>query len=162
MSVEVQTSLPQSVSRASTVAMMLRALRAERQETTVALMRAVAVMLSEIDPDGKRDHRSHWDATLTARRTKPDLFERLRWTANELTVLSAEMGCTDDLAALAVLLEREEAPLVRLERDTPAVQLQRRWFPDLHAAELPVAIRALRRQHEAAEHVLRLLGKVAA
>jgi hypothetical protein len=119
-------------------------------------------MVAEVDPNGERDHRSHWDARLSARRTKPDLFERVRWTADELTVLGAEMAHTDDLELFATLVGREEAPLGRLEKDTPAVQLMRRFHPDLHAAALPVAVRALRRQHDGAEHVLRLLGRIAA
>jgi hypothetical protein len=141
---------------------LLAAAQRERPATIRALMAAVARVVAEIDPDGKRDHRSHWDATLAARRTKPDFFDALRFASDELIVLAVEMTHTDDLAIFAALVDREVDPLGRLERAVPAIQLQRRWFADLRGADLPVAVKAMRRQHDVAVVAVQLLSSLAA
>jgi hypothetical protein len=141
---------------------LIGAVQREMPATIRALMAAVARCMAEIDPEGKRDHRSHWDATVAARRTKPDLFDRLRFSSDELIVIATQMANCGDLELFAVLVERETVPLVRLERDVPAVQLMRRWFPDLRAADLPVAVRAMRRQHDVAVVAVQLLSSLAA
>ena len=141
---------------------LVGAVQRERPATIRALMAAVARVVAEIDPEGKRDHRSHWDATLAARRTKPDFFDALRWASDELVVLAVEIANSEDLVIFAALVEREADPLARLERAVPAVQLMRRWHKDLRAAELPVAVKAMRRQHDVAVVAVQLLSSLAA
>ena len=148
--------------KAWTMTQLVGAVRRERPATIKALMAAVARVVAEIDPQGKRDHRSHWDATLVARRTRPDFFDALRWASDELVVLATEMANTEDLLIFSVLVAREEDPLRRLERAVPAVQLQRRWYADLRAADLPIAVKAMRRQHDTAVMAVQLLSSLAA
>lgn len=138
------------------------AVQRERPATIKAMMAAVARVVAEIDPKGERDHRSHWDVTLSARRTKPDFFDQLRFASDELVVLGTEMANTDDLVIFAVLVEREADPLGRLERAVPAIQLQRKWYADLRASDLPVAVKAMRRQHDVAVVAVQLLSSLAA
>jgi hypothetical protein len=141
---------------------MLGALKAEQAPIVPLLVTAIAEMVHEIDPEGKRDHRSHWDTALVARRAKVDLFDRVRFAGDELVVLATQLAHCDELDVFVVLVMREDDPLTRLERDVPAVQLQRRWYPDLRAASLPVTVKAMRKQHLAALAVVDLLGKLAA
>ena len=150
---------------------MLGALRRAREPTVVELLEAVAAMTAEIDPEGTRDHSSRWRAAMVARRTKADIFDRVILAADDLAALGVQMARCDPysppgvdgcLRLLASLVEAEGHTLVTLERDTPAVQLQRRWFPDLHAAALPVAVRKMRGHHDTAVALHGLLAKLAA
>jgi len=163
---------------------MLSLVQGERDPAIRALMEAVAEMMAELAPE--RDHRRHWDTALSARRAKPDIFERIHWSCDELTVISAQMvhcqpwqtrlgrsfleetttveqwlAASEAVGVFVLMLKHEADPLTRLENDVKAIQLQRRWYGNLRAAELPRSVRALRRQHDSAEHVVRLLGKIA-
>jgi len=143
---------------------MFGALCRQREAIVAQLVSARTAMMAEIDPKGERDHRSHWDTTVAARRNKPDIFDRVWFGVDELVVLQMA-HCGDDhetcidatLIRLARLVEAETVPLERLERDVPAVQLYRRWFPDLSASALPVAVRAMRKQHTLASSLCELL-----
>jgi hypothetical protein len=148
---------------------MFGALCRQREAIVAQLVSATTAMMAEVDPKGERDHRSHWDATVASRRTKPDIFDRVRYGVDELVVLQmAHCGdfhetCIDaTLVRLARLVEAETVPLERLERDVPAVQLYRRWFPDLNASTLPVAVRAMRKQHTLASSLCELLDHLEA
>ncbi|HUB69429.1 MAG TPA: hypothetical protein VL984_03320 [Acidimicrobiales bacterium] len=160
---------------------------AQREAVTLALMDAVRELVEELNPEHQRDHRSHWDAPRHSRHRRADIFDRVRWSADEIVVLSAQMvesqpwrtqlgrksleeasreerslATSSTLRILARLVDAETNPLERLERDTPAVQLQRRHYPALRAAKLPVAVKAMRRQHQAAEVLLELFEHIRA
>lgn len=141
---------------------LLAPLQVEHAAAVEALMAATARMVEEIDPNGERDHRSHWDATLKAQRRKPDLFDQLRYSSDELAVIAIQVAGCDELPLFRVLIDREAVPLERLERYVPTVQLQRRWFPNLQAADLPIAVKRIRKQHDAAVAVIGCLSKLAA
>lgn len=153
---------------------MLEVIQAKRSVTVARLMTAVAQMVAELDPAGLRDHRSLWELPLKERAHKPDLFDRVRFAADELAVISAQLvawkggtnGPERTLAAavglFGRLLEREQTPIVSLEHDVPALQFQRVSYPDLRAAELPKAVKAVRYEHDRACGCLELLEHLAA
>jgi len=150
---------------------MLGALRRAREPTVVELLEAAAAMMAEIDPDGTRDRSSRWRAAVAARRTKPDIFDRVVLAADELASLGVQMvrcdpyataGVDGCLQLLASLVDAEGHTLVTLERDTPAVQLMRRWYPGLQAAALPMSVKKMRGHHETALALHGLLAKLAA
>jgi hypothetical protein len=150
---------------------MLGALRRAREPTVVELLEAAAAMMAEIDPGGTRDHSARWRAAVAARRTRPDIFERVVIAADELASLGVQMVRCDPYADAGVegclslfesLVEAEGHTLATLERDTPAVQLMRRWYPDLRAAKLPVSVKAMRGHHDTALALHGLLARLAA
>ena len=114
-------------------------------------------------------------------------MDRVRWSSDELVVLSAQfIACQpwtapagrrglevsspakqweaafEALEAFRLVVAREADPLGRLEKDVKGVQLQRRWYGNSEASALPLAVAAMRRQHTAAVIVTELLGKIAA
>lgn len=153
---------------------MLDALCRSRTKSVEALVMATAQMVADIDPEGKRDHRSWWELSCHERARKPDIFDRIRFASDALVVIGSQLGewrggthgpeHTYDaaVATFGLLLRREAKPLGQLERDVAAARLQRRQYPDLPIAALQGAVRAIRAQHDRALGVLELLEEIAA
>jgi hypothetical protein len=152
---------------------MLDGLCRARERTVVVLLEAAAQMFRDIDPDDQRDHRNLWELTGRERAQRPDLFDRVRFAGDELVVIGSQLAAwrggkpsperdyAESVARFRTILEREQRPLVQLEHDVPAVQLERLHHPGLIIAALPQAVKAMRHHHDRALAVLEVLEELA-